>query len=319
MKKLLVITLVSALIITFVPPAAYAALIKRFPDSAGISSTQDDGTIRVFMADEEVVVSMSFNEYITGVVAAEMPVEFHEEALSAIACAAATLARLKLREGTEEGLKGAVISTDPKKHQAYMSKEEMQEKWGTGFDSYYKKLTEAVNKAIDYSITYNGELITPVYHAMSTGLTEDAENVWNGFVPYLTSVESPGDPIAPKYETTVTLSFDEFKEKIEENGADLGEDITLWLGESEYTKAGTLKNISIGGKSFTGTQLRNIFSLRSAAVVFSMTKDGVTMTVHGYGHGVGLSQYGADFFAEEGFSWTEILKHYYPGVEVEII
>lgn len=315
MKNLLILTLISALLITLVPPVTYGAIA----DKPSEESEADGDTIRVFLAEESTAVTMDFREYITGVVAAEMPVEFHEEALSAAACAAATLARLKMQSEGDEELQGAVISTDPKKHQAFITKEEMKERWNGNTEAYYEKLTRAVDKAIDYSITYNGRLITPVYHSMSTGLTENAENVWGSAVPYLVSVESPGDPLAPGYEATTTLSFDEFREKAEENGAVLGEDITLWLGESAYTEAGTLKSVSIGGKDFSGAEIRNIFSLRSSAVTFAITKDGVSMTTRGYGHGAGLSQYGADYLAEEGYTWQEILRHYYTGVEIEIM
>ncbi len=318
MKNLLLLMLTSALLITFVPLVTYETIAGNQPRTSQHTEENND-IIRVFLAGENTVVNMNFREYITGVVAAEMPAEFHEEALSALACAAATLARLKMQSGGEETLKGAVISTDPKKHQAYITKEEMKKRWKEDFDTYYSKLTAAVDKAIDYSLTYNGRLITPAYHAISTGLTEDAENVWSNSAPYLVSVKSPGDTLAPEYETKITLSFDEFRERMEENGAKPGDDITKWLGEGEYTKAGTLKNISIGGKDFSGAQLREIFSLRSAAITLSMTQNGVTLCVKGYGHGVGLSQYGAGCLAKEGFSWQEILQHYYTGVKIEII
>ena len=315
MKNLLILTVISALLIIFIPPVTYGAAQDKPPET----ENTDGETIRVFLANESTAVTMDFREYITGVVAAEMPVEFHEEALSAAACAAATLARLRMQTGGDEDLQGAVISTDPKKHQAFITREEMEKRWNGDTDAYYEKLTRAVDKAIDYSITYEGRLITPVYHSMSTGLTENAENVWGSAVPYLVSVESPGDPLSPGYEAKTTLSFDEFREKTEENGAVLGEDITLWLGKCTYTEAGTLKNVTIGGKDFSGAEIRSIFSLRSSAVTFAITKDGVTMTTRGYGHGAGLSQYGADYLAEEGYSWKEILQHYYTGVEIELM
>lgn len=315
MKNLLILTLISALIISLVPPLTYGPLT----DKSDIGNHGTGETIRVFLASENTAVDMDFREYITGVVAAEMPAEFHEEALSAAACAAATLARLKMQSEGDDSLQGAVISTDPKKHQAYITKEEMKERWNGDEKAYYEKLSRAVDKAIDYSITYKGKLITPVYHSMSTGLTENAENVWGSAVPYLVSVKSPGDPLAPGYEATITLSFDEFREKAEENGAVLSDDITLWLGKCSYTDAGTLKSINIGGKDFSGAEIRSIFSLRSGAVTFTMTKDGVSMTTRGYGHGAGLSQYGANYLAKEGYTWQEIIKHYYTGVEIEII
>ncbi len=324
MKKIMLLALTSALCILLVPIITYAVVFGSFssddvlhPPYETYDSTGD--TISVYIADEEKTEIMDFREYIIGVVAAEMPVEFESEALSAGACAAATLARLNQQKGSNDELDGAVISTDSTKHQAYMTKEEMKERWNGDFESYYEKLCDAVDKAIAYSITYEGELIVPAYHAISSGKTENAENVWTGGFPYLVSVESTGDTLSPKYASEITLSFDEFREKMEKEGAVLGEDITVWFSKGEYTEAGTLMNIKIGDKDFSGEQLREIFSLRSAAVTFSMTSKGVTMNVKGYGHGVGMSQYGADYLARQGYTWEEILKHYYTGVEIEII
>ena len=278
-----------------------------------------DDTIKVYNTDEKITENLDFREYIIGVVAAEMPAEFHPEALSACAAAAATLARAKIRSGGEKELSGAVISTDSTKHQAYMNKEEMKKRWGDDFDSYYQKICDAVDKAIDYSITYEGELIVAAYHAISPGMTENAENVWSEKLPYLSSVESYGDKLSPKYSSDKIITFDEFREKISEYGGTLPEDKALWLGTGEYTEAGTLIKISIGDKTFSGESLREMFSLRSAAISLSMNKDGIIFSVKGYGHGVGMSQYGADYLARQGFSWQEIIKHYYTGVEIEIL
>ena len=315
MKKLLILTLVCTLAVILIP----ALTIKAADNNGGTpppSDTAQDDTISVYFSDSDTVEEMDFREYIIGVVAAEMPVEFHSEALSAGACAAATLARLRKSQAETDS---AVISTDPKIHQAYMTKEEMAEKWEGDFDDYYEKLCAAVDKAIDYSITYEGELIVPAYHAISPGRTESAENVWGGSVPYLVSVESPGDSKCEKYLSSLTLSFDEFSAALKNEGAVLSEDITLWIGKAEYTDSGTLTAVTIGGKVFSGAKLREIFSLRSNAVTLSMTKDGVTFTVRGYGHGVGMSQYGADYLAKNGCTWQEIIHHYYTGVDIQKI
>ena len=321
MKKFLFIVLSSALICMCIPLLSISALTDySLSDGSQADNTQGDGdTISVYIADEDKTEDMDFREYIIGVVAAEMPVEFHEEALSAGACAAATLARIRMSEEKDASLKGAVISTDPKKHQAYMTKEEMAEKWNGDFDSYYEKLCRAVDKAIDYTITYNGKPIVPVYHAISPGKTEAAENVWGGSVPYLVSVDSVGDTLCEKYLSLTALTFDEFSLAMQNEGCSFPEDITLWIGEGSYTESGTLKEIEIGGKSFTGEELREIFSLRSAAITLDLTKNGIEITVKGYGHGVGMSQYGADYLARQGYGWQEILCHYYTGVEVELM
>lgn len=322
MKKYIMLAVVIAISLVGVPLLTLMA--AGVPDEElydPISRTENKtaDTIAVYFSEEDKTEELGFRDYIIGVVAAEMPVEFHSEALSAGACAAATFARKNQLKGADETLGGAVISTDSAKHQAYMSIEEMKEKWGDGFDEYYIKLCEAVDKAIDYSITYEGELIVAAYHAISPGKTETAENIWGKGLDYLVSVESDGDKITPKYTSEITVSFNEFRKIMENEGAELPDDKSLWFNSGTYTDSGTLKSITIGSKSFSGTELREMFSLRSAAVKLGMNSDGIVFFVKGYGHGVGLSQYGANYLAKQGYSWEEIIKHYYTGVEIEII
>lgn len=271
--------------------------------------------VRVFNADTKSVTELDFRDYIIGVVAGEMPVEFHEEALSACAVAAATLTRKKMST-PDDSLNGADISTDPAKHQAYMSLSEMKERWGESFDMYYEKLCAAVDKSIGYSVVYDGELITAVYHSVSTGITEDAENVWMGKIPYLISVNSDGDRFSPRYASELFVKSEEFKSRISEAGdAEWSEGEPL-ISDASYTAAGRIKSITAGGVTFNGEEFRKLFSLRSAAVTYSFSQEGVLLKVKGYGHGVGLSQYGADYYARQGKTWQEIIKHYYTGVEI---
>ena len=280
-------------------------------------SLSESEIIKVFRADTGNVEEMNFRDYIIGVVAAEMPAEFHSEALSALAVSASTLARKNFLEGEDNSLSGAVISTDPAIHQAYMTKDEMEEKWGKDFGKYYEKIAEAVDKSIGYSVTYEGELITAAYHAMSTGITESAENVWSGEIPYLTEVKSEGDRLSPRYETTASVSNEEFIRIMSEEGADFSDSDKIHIKDALYTKAGTLRSVTIGKRTFSGEKLRQLFNLRSPAIEISTDEKEVTFTVRGYGHGVGLSQYGADYYAKQGMTWEEIIKHYYKGVDIE--
>lgn len=324
MKKYLIITLIISINMLFIPLIAYAVFpTENFTDPGNETEIKSQqlsfDSISVYNTETDEAFTLSFRDYIIGVVAAEMPAQFHEEALSACAAAAATVARKKIISGSDESLGGAVISTDPTKHQAFSDTEKLKERWGEDFDMYYEKICKAVDKAIDYSITFDGELIVAAYHAISTGITEDAQNVWEGGFPYLTSVESPGDKLSPKYSSEVKVTFDEFSKIFTEEGAVFPEDKTLWFSSGEYTDAGTLMNIKIGEKNFSGEELRDLLSLRSAAVKLSMNNEGITFRVTGYGHGVGMSQYGADYYARQGYTWQEIIKHYYTGVEIEII
>lgn len=334
MKKFIIQCIISSISLIVIPLSVYAfdtdtaiseelhinniaATVGTNEDQEEENLSPDSTTIKVFNTDTDTVMELSFREYITGVVAGEMPVEFHSEALSACTVAAATLARKKLESGSDAQLDGAVISTDPAKHQAYMSVEEMKEKWQDDFDVYYKKLTEAVNKAIDYSITYNGELIIAAYHSISPGKTESAENIWAAAYPYLVSVESEGDKLSPKYESVVEISKEDFKKKMKNTGVSFHND-EISISAGEYTDAGTLKKITIGDKDFSGKELRELFSLRSAAVTITKTDNNIVFNVKGYGHGVGMSQYGADYYARQGMTWQEIISHYYPNTQIII-
>lgn len=319
MKKYLILALTVALSLIICPLGVYT--VSGFPLEENLNREDNhissDSLIKVFKADTGKVTELNFRDYIIGVVAAEMPAEFHPEALSALAAAAATLARKSILEGEDSTLSGAVISTDPKIHQAYMTTEEMHEKWGSDFEKYYNKIAEATDKSLGYSITYEGELITAAYHAMSTGITESAENVWSGNLPYLVEVKSEGDCLSPKYETVCEIPVDEFREKLVSEGSVFSDDVNSWVKNALYTKAGTLKSVTIGEKSYQGDELREIFSLRSAAIGITVTDTEVIFSVKGYGHGVGMSQYGADYYARQGMTWQEIIKHYYTGVEIE--
>lgn len=325
MKKIIVSIILTAILNSAVPYIVYSAkneteVLNREEEKTAQSTVySSDSEIEVFNHTENATQTMNFRDYIIGVVAAEMPAEFHDEALSAAAVAAATLARKNLAQGADPNLMGAVISTDSTKHQAYMSKEEMQSRWGDDFQEYYDKICTCVDKAVDYTITYDGKPIVAAYHAISPGMTENAENIWITGFPYLVSVESPGDKLSPKYEQTVTFTHDEFRKTMEEDGTVLSENSAEWFGSAEYSEAGTLMNIKIGDKNYSGKQLRELLSLRSYALTFENTSDGISVTSKGYGHGVGMSQYGADYYARQGYTWQEIIAHYYPGTELEKI
>ena len=320
MKKYLTLAVINALCIIFIPMIIYSIFTDNAPGNEAKDNSSpllSEMTIEVFDHKTQQTRTLPFREYIIGVVAAEMPVTFHEEALSAGAAAAATLARMNIAKGVDPSLKGAVISTDHRTHQAYMTVDEMRAAWGDSFDEYYSKLCRAVDKAIDYSITYEGKLIVAAYHAISPGATENAENVWIAGFPYLVSVDSPGDELSPKYLSTCQVSYEEFHRKMTENGAVLPENTAEWISGCEYSDAGTLLKVRIGNKEFSGKQLRDIFSLRSAAITPELTENAVVMTVRGYGHGVGMSQYGADYLARQGKTWQEIIGYYYTGVTIE--
>lgn len=282
------------------------------------SELTDEETICIYLSDEKKPLTLSLRDYIVGVVAAEMPAAYEDEALKAQAVASLTFARRKMQTVTDTSeLDGAVITTNSKKDQGYMSVEKMKERWGDDFDIYYEKIKSAVNEVFSYAIAYEDELIIAAFHAISTGVTENAENVWEEQIPYLVSVESEGDKLSANYESTLSLSGEELEKYLYDacGFVATGEE-SEWLGECEYTEAGTLSSIRICDDYFTGSRLREILSLRSSAIEVEYSDGKFVFTVRGYGHGVGLSQYGADYYARQGYTWQEIIKHYYPDTEI---
>jgi stage II sporulation protein D len=262
---------------------------------------------------------MSEFEYVCGSVAAEMPLAYHEEALKAQAVACYTnCLRLKNSNNKEES-NGADISDDISVHQGYITEDERKEKWGDDFNKYESKLRSIVTDVLGEYITYDEKICVAAFSAICTGTTETAENVWGSKTPYLVSVKSEGDKLSPTYSSTVTFSKSQFISIMKDLGVSIDSkaDLTEIIGKPKATKAGTVLTIKINSKEVTGSNMRQAFSLRSPAFKITATENEVTFNVSGYGHGVGMSQYGADYMARQGSTYDEILKHYYKGVEIK--
>ena len=285
----------------------------KAPDKNGNEVTktniQDDGdSILVLSSSTKKINEIDMFEYVVGAVAAEMPPTYHSQALRAQAAVCYTYA-VKKRSSPDPALGGADITDDSAVHQGYLDAAARKEKWGDKYETYEKKIEEAVKDVFGKTITYDGEIITAAFHAISCGQTFSAEEVWGKDVPYLKSVTSAGDKLSPDYSSTLTLTTDEFKKAFAGSGAELGGDAK--------TDSGYISCAVIGEKEFTGAQVREKLGLRSACFEIKCTDDEFKITVHGYGHGVGMSQYGADYMARQGSDWQEIIKHYYTGVEIK--
>ena len=280
-----------------------------------------DNTFKILISETQDVVELSDLEYICGAVASEMPAIYHEEALKAQAVACYTYAvkaKNEQKKNPDSALKGAYLSSDSTVHQGYKTKDELKEKWGDKFDTYYGKIESAVKSVLGKTITYEGELITPAFHAISSGKTENASIVWGGEVPYLVSVNSAGDRLSPEYSSTLVLSCEQFAQLAAGlEGAVLGEDASTWISSPAVSDAGTVTSITIGGKAFDGSTIRKIFSLRSNCFTIEYKNNSFIINITGYGHGVGLSQYGADYMSRQGSNYKEILLHYYCGVKIK--
>lgn len=276
-----------------------------------------EGVFRVKEKDGSIK-EYSEKDYIMGVVAAEMPASYSVEALKVQTVISYTVAVRRRNLAKSKG-QTFDIEADSTIDQAFYPIEQTAKKWGGDAEMYKAKIKKAVDSVFGEVVVYNDNLIDAVFFAISNGKTEDAENVWGSEIPYLKSVDSAGDITAKGYLTTYTLSADEFKEICTENGITLSDDKTKWTGEQTFTESGQTKTIRIGDKTFTGKQIRQMFSLRSATFSIAFAEESFTFTVRGYGHGVGLSQFGANYMSEKGALYKEIICWYYGGCEVKKI
>lgn len=242
------------------------------------------------------IIQIALEDYIIGVVGAEMPASFQIEALKSQAVAARTYALKKINAG--------ITLSDTDSHQRYKDNNELKQVWGKDFDIYYNKIKSAVQATKGQVITYQGNYIDAVYHSTSNGKTEDAKAVWGNSVPYLVSVDSPWDKDASSYLRTVSIS----EATILSTFGVIGN-----IEVISYTNSNRIASLKIGEKTISGVQFRNSLGLRSTDFDISYENGSYIITTRGYGHGVGMSQYGANGMAKEGYSYRQILSHYYQG------
>lgn len=329
MKHFLILILACAVIMLVLPVAALKDTVQEpinSTDSVNSEVTenavtteaqqQNNDTITVFLSSQNQNVEIDMFEYICGSVAAEMPLAYHEEALKAQAVTCYTNAlRLKLNA---EKTNNADISDNTAIHQGYINESERRAKWGNDFEKYESKLKNVVSSVKNQAIYYNDQLIVAAFFAISCGKTESSGNLWSESVPYLTSVESQGDCLSPQYATSVSFSLDEFISKMKSTNAEFNiNSLTNAVNIKETSPTGTVLKAEINGNSYTGEEIRSLFSLRSPVFTVNSTDSAITFNVLGYGHGIGMSQYGADYFARQGYSYKDILMHYYSGVVVK--
>ena len=259
---------------------------------------------------EGSVERMDMDAYLTGVVLAEMPAYFEAEALKAQAIAARTYARKASVTGGKHGDRS--ICTDYTCCQAYQSPEDYLEKGGSRED--LEKIRSAVLDTSGYVLTYEGELIEAVYFSCSGGKTEDALAVWGTDYPYLRATDSPGEENAACYSETKSFHPEAFQQAL---GVSLTGEPAQWMGNVTRTAGGGVDTMEIGGKKYTGVELRAALGLRSTSFTITVQDNLIQIVTYGYGHRVGMSQYGADAMAAAGSDFHEILSHYYPGTVLE--
>lgn len=280
------------------------------------------GVVRVYLHTEDKVRLMQLEDYLVGVVAAEMPAEFPVEALKAQAVAARTYVAKRMGAGGAANPlhPGAHVCDDHRHGQAWLSQEELKKRWGIlHYYNYYYKIKAAVDETRGQTLTYQGQLIDPAYHACCGGRTENSEDVWQFQAPYLRSVTCPYDA-NPRQVQSMSLSLEQVDRAL---GVSLSavsasgqENVSRDIKVIEKTNTGRPKNLIIGGQQFSAVVVRDLLGLRSTNFTWEMADDFITFTTTGYGHGVGLCQYGAKGMAERGYNYRTILGHYYSGVEI---
>lgn len=276
-------------------------------------------TIKLLHTSTNTVEELTLDQYLLGVVSAEMPATFEEEALKAQAVVARTytIYTIKNNNGKHEN---ADICDDSTCCQAWITKEDRLERWEENVrEENWAKIENAVYSTQGKVATYNGEVIDAFFHSNSGGKTEGVSEVWGGTdFPYLQSVETAGEDAYSQYASEVTLSKTEYEEKIKQTHPDF----TINYNEAdcikilEYTEGDRVKTIKMGNLELAGVEVRSILGLRSANFTVEINGNNITFSVKGYGHGVGMSQTGADALAKQGASYEDIIKHFYTGVEV---
>ena len=280
------------------------------------------GTVKLLHTDTNKIEVLDIDEYLYGVVSAEMPASFEEEALKAQAVVARTYTIYKIINN-EDKHGDANICDDSTCCQAWISEEDRKDKWEEDEkDTNWSKILNAVNSTKGEIITYEGKPINAFFHSNSGGATEAPVEVWGGSgYPYLQSVSTSGEDAYSQYSSEVEITKEEFTEKIKEEHSDFKIDFDEkdCIKIEEYTEGNRVKKIKIGNLELSGVEVRNILGLRSANFKVIIEKEKIKFEVIGYGHGVGMSQTGADSLAKEGKTYEEIIHHYYTNVEIENI
>ncbi len=282
---------------------------KDNPDPSSPYTQPTSDTLNLAINDQTVTVS--WQEYLTGVLAAEMPTSFEKEAKKAQVIASHSYA---LNRYPADG----VIPTDPGVFEAYLTEDERKSRFGDQSDQIENELQEIVSEVLDQILVYDDQPIIAAFHAMSGGKTESSEDVWGSFVPYLTPADSYAETKLPNYETDLTLPPEEVKTALTAHLDDLslGNDPQNWFSILSRTGSDYVDQIQVGNRTVKGTELRSLLGLPSADFAVRFENGQFVFSCKGKGHGVGMSQYGANELAKQGLTSEQILKHYYEGAEL---
>ncbi|MEG0751732.1 MAG: stage II sporulation protein D [Oscillospiraceae bacterium] len=325
MKNKIGLFIAFALLIAIAPALSlinFGGGTAHFPAAAEKDPTAFQG-IELIVLDEgtDKLLTLSERDYAIGAVMSEMPASYEVQALEAQAIACRSYARhikaLRDKEPLKQ-LKGGVFAINTAKLEGYISPDQAKARFGSSYAKYSEKITAAVDETIDEILTFDGAPIAACYHAISPGKTENSENVFTSALPYLVSVDSSFDTTAKGYESAVKLPPAELEDMIRtaDSSFKTSGDPSTWLGTLRASEAGTVLELELCSRKFTGPELRKHLNLRSAAFSVEYSDNAFVFTVHGYGHGVGMSQNGANELAKRGADHAAILAHYYKGAEL---
>ncbi len=272
----------------------------------------------IWDGDAQVVRTVEVLDYLIGAAASEMPADWPAQAIQAQMVASHSWA-LYCRDHRDGSNGGAYFTASPQRREGYMTPEVMQAYWGDAYEENYNYFSQLAQEVLDWVVTYEGAPAGTFYHAISTGATTDSGQVWSVSLPYLCGVDSPWDTSAPDFQVEVSLGAQRVSDSLSSSFGIWPEgEPSQWLGEQTFDEAGYCTSIQVEGQTLSGISFRTALGLRSTA--FSYTYDPscgeFTFTTKGYGHGVGMSQWGAKAMALEGSSWQEILAHYFPGTQL---
>ena len=275
---------------------------KNIVDNLPLQEAEKENTINVNAIIGDNIVSLNLEEYVKGVVACEVPASFDSEALKAMSVAARTFALYKISKG--KSIKTTVSD------QCYIDNDKMKSKWKSNYKKYYTKISNAVNDTKGEYMTYNDKVIIAFYFSISNGKTENVENVFSQKLDYLVSVDSSWDKKSNYNEKKIKIKVIDFLKKLNIK------DNKIYDIKIDRSSTNRVNNIKINNSNYKGTKFRSLLGLRSTD--FNITYDNDFVYIHtvGYGHGVGMSQYGANYMAYDGYSYDEILKHYYTGIKI---
>ncbi len=306
MKKILLFTIIIILIPLFIVGLKNSNEIINKIKYGSVNNK----IIRVKRNDSQLIENITLEDYVIGVVAGEMPASFNIEALKAQAVASRTYVLNKVQNEKED-----YDVDDGTSSQVYIDVEQMKEKWQNDFEDNYAKIKQAVIETKGEVILYEDTIIDALFFSTSNGYTENSDDVFQSSVPYLKSVESKWDEVeSPVFSTTEEVSKNEFLFNL-----NLSVNSEISIDNMDTTNTGRVKTITINETVFEGSKIRSVFGLKSTSFTIELTDDKVIFHVNGYGHGVGMSQYGANGMAKEGYNYKEILNYYYQDCEIKKI